>query len=214
MIARFLPLLFLFCPLTVFAQPVGDKVCLIRSSPTEQFSDSCGTGFFVGDNTIITAYHVVRDFAEDGRPIRIEYKNKIYFDVFVLLKREHQDIAVVAANIDGESWFEVEKGVVEIGDKVKAFGFAKGKWENHSAKGKIVSRKTVTIDVVKNDKESVQTAASVWVEPGMSGGPLVNEKGKVVGVLQSKSITMIESYYSDLSHIQEVIGELNVADNR
>ena len=159
MITKFFPLIFVFSQLSAFGQSVDDKMCLIRTSPTEEFSDSCGTGFFIDDNTIVTAYHVIRDYAENGTPIRIEHKDKIYFDVFILLEKKHQDIAVIAAKVDGESWFEVSKKAVEVGDKLKAFGFAKGKWKNHFAKGEMVSRKTVTIDAMNNNKASVQTAA-------------------------------------------------------
>ena len=207
---RLLLSLFFLLALTLStnAQDIDGKLCLIRTSPTDKLSDSCGTGFFIADNTIVTAYHVVCRYIESDVPLRIEYKDRIYTDVYVLADVKHQDLAIITANIEGESWLEIAESEPEVGESVEANGFSKARWENYSASGKIVSVKTVTIDSKNNEYTSIQIAASVWVDPGMSGGPLLNKEGKVIGILQSKSVKKVESYYTDLSHIQDAVGGL------
>lgn len=209
MIRIFIFILLGFCfNQSLIANENDNKVCLIRTAPTEDFSDSCGTGFFIDDNTIVTAYHVIRDYVENNTPLRIEYNNKIYNDVYVLFTKKYQDLAIISANIEGESWFALSDADPLINDEILSYGFARGKWINHVSKGRFLGQAIATMNPKENKEKYTIFTATNWVEPGMSGGPLVDKKNRVIGVISAKHISIIESYHVAKIHIKEALDQL------
>ena len=201
----FITFAFLLNIQSVIAQTMGNRMCLIRTSPDDKYSDTCGSGFFIADNTIMTAYHVINRHDEYKAPIRIEYNNKMYTHVHILYKQPHQDLAILNVDVEDESWFDISDTPSVEGEEVIAYGFPRGKWVNHIAKGRIINPIS---KVYLNKMESYQTSTTIWVEPGMSGGPLVNNNKKVIGVLQSKTLDNKSSFYTNLVHLQEALNKL------
>lgn len=138
-----------------------------------------GSGFIVSpDGKIVTALHVVSGTSA----LSITLPNgDVYDNVTVLAYDEKKDLAII--KIPGFELTSVELGnsnQVALGESVLLVGNPEG------------LRGTVTAGIVSSVRDSldgagykvIQTDAAV--NPGNSGGPLVNAEGKVIGVLTSK----------------------------
>ena len=141
-----------------------------------QLSDglSCGTGCIIHKSgLILTSAHVI----EQGKNIIVttstgfDYQAKIvkYFG-------KNKDIAIL--KIDAPSDLKTVKlgnsEKLKVGQKVLAIGNPFG--FNGTLTQGIISR----IDYVKN---RIQTDAAI--NPGSSGGPLINKKGEIIGINQA-----------------------------
>lgn len=140
------------------------------------FSDgiSCGTGCIIdSDGTILTSAHIL----EDGNEIIITMSNgEDYKAKIVKMLGDNKDIALLKISVPyalktvkmGDS----EK--IRVGDSVLAIGNPFG--FNGTLTQGIISR----IDYSKN---RIQTDAAI--NPGSSGGPLLNTHGEIIGINQA-----------------------------
>ena len=135
---------------------------------------SCGSGCIIDKTGIIlTSAHVV----DEGKNIIVTIYNGQNYEAKVLRKfGSNQDIVLL--KIDTPIALKtVEMGnseKVKVGQKVFAIGNPFG--FNGTLTQGIVSR----IDYTKN---RIQTDAAI--NPGSSGGPLLNKKGKIIGINQA-----------------------------
>ena len=141
-----------------------------------QISDgvSCGTGCIIDKSGIIlTSAHVI----EEGNNIVVTMFNGQDYNA-VILKRfgENKDIALLKINVNKElktvKLGNSEK--IKVGQKVLAIGNPFG--FNGTLTQGIISR----IDYAKN---RIQTDAAI--NPGSSGGPLLNKNGEIIGINQA-----------------------------
>jgi serine protease Do len=137
-----------------------------------------GTGFIIRDDgLIITNNHVIE--GADVIKVQLEEKSDREFDARVVGRDPRTDIALI--KIDAKRKLAVAKmgdsDRLEVGEWVAAFGNPIGL--GHSMTKGIVSGLARAIDEI-NRVPVIQTDASV--NPGNSGGPLVNLQGEVVGV--------------------------------
>lgn len=134
-----------------------------------------GSGFFVDDHTIVTNAHVVAGYVElsieefDGRALTIR-------EVFVA-----PDVDLAAVTIAGAPTYGPPPRVLEDmsapGTAVWALGYpSAGALELRA--GRIVDR--VSGDEFEQPGEILRS--TVQIEPGNSGGPLLDASGAVVGV--------------------------------
>jgi len=143
-----------------------------------------GSGFFIDqEGYLITNYHVIQSEVDP------EYKgfSRAYIrrrgsggnriPVKVIGWDPELDLALVKAPVDKNPYFPLSYwNGLSLGDKVKALGSPLG------------LESTITSGVVSNRERILTTLGiryqvDVPVNPGNSGGPLVNEKGEVVGVI-------------------------------
>ena len=135
---------------------------------------SCGTGCIIdSDGTILTSAHIL----EDGTDIIVTMSNGEDYKAEIIKKiGENKDIAVLKIKVPyilktvklGNS----EK--IRVGDSVFAIGNPFG-FNGTFTKG-IISR----IDYSAN---RIQTDAAI--NPGSSGGPLLNTHGEIIGINQA-----------------------------
>lgn len=141
-----------------------------------QLSDglSCGTGCIIDKSgVILTSAHVI----DVGNVIVVTTNNGQNYDAKVLKRLgENKDIALL--KIDGKKEFKTVKlgnsEKIRVGEKVLAIGNPFG-FSGTLTQG-IISR----IDYTKN---RIQTDAAI--NPGSSGGPLLNTKGEIIGINQA-----------------------------
>ena len=135
---------------------------------------SCGTGCIIDKNgTILTSAHIL----EDGHDIVVTTSNGEDYKATILKKiSENKDIALLKINASRE--FQTVKfgdsSKLKVGEKVLAIGNPFG-FKGTLTQG-IISR----IDYAKN---RIQTDAAI--NPGSSGGPLLNTNGEVIGINQA-----------------------------
>lgn len=139
--------------------------------------DVLGSGFIISkEGKIVTNLHVIRDM----KTARVELANGDVFDsVFVIATDERRDLAIV--QIPGFNLPVLEFGnsdIVKIGEPLVILGSPQG------------LSGTVTAGILSAVRDSgegfkvLQTDAAV--NPGNSGGPLVNGKGEAIGVVSFK----------------------------
>jgi serine protease Do len=136
-----------------------------------------GSGFIVSpDGHLITNHHVVRGASR----VEVRLRDGRRFPAQVLGSDARTDLAVL--KVDGvTSWPVMALGdsdALEVGELVMALGNPFG-FEQSVSLG-IISRKPSRPGVTGPGFQFIQTDAAV--NPGNSGGPLVNMAGEVVGV--------------------------------
>jgi len=136
-----------------------------------------GSGFIVSpEGHVITNHHVVRGAAT----VQVRLQDGRRFAARVLGSDPRTDLAVV--KMDGVAGLPVlslgDSDTLQVGELVLALGNPFGLEQTVSLG--IVSRKPARAGVAGPGFQFIQTDAAV--NPGNSGGPLVNMAGEVVGV--------------------------------
>ncbi|MCZ2338428.1 MAG: trypsin-like peptidase domain-containing protein [Chitinophagales bacterium] len=167
----------------VFVQAKGDRIQNAFGSP---FSSSSGSGVIISaDGYIVTNHHVIKDASK----IEITLNDNRVFEASVVGSDPNTDIAllkIVAQNLDFLIFSNSDS--LMIGEWVMAVGNP-FRLQSTVTAG-IVSAKARNINLLENQgiESFIQTDAAV--NPGNSGGALINTKGDLVGIctaIQSNS---------------------------
>ena len=139
-----------------------------------------GSGFFIsGDGLAVTNYHVA---ANSSRLVVTTIDGKTYSDVRILDGDEENDLALLKVAGSGFPYLTpADSSRVAQGQKVYAIGSPLG-LENTMSEG-IISNPRRVLD----GREYIQI--SVPIDHGSSGGALLNEEGKVVGVTSESFVS-------------------------
>jgi len=163
--------------------------------------DGHGSGFFINnDGYIITNYHVIVDADENLTVITDDGEE---LDAEVVRVDALNDIAII--KVDNKNKFSLiipKAETFSIGDEVYAIGTPKS-----IELGQTLSKGIVSGSRKHNDVNIIQSDVSV--NPGNSGGPLVNKKGELIGVVRSKLIGFgVEgiSFMIPASKVSEFLG--------
>lgn len=154
--------------------PAGEGA---EPAPPDEPRAASGSGFLIReDGLLVTNAHVVADAAR----IQVRLQDGRRFEGKVIGKDSRVDLALV--KIDGVHGLPVlplgDSNRLRVGEFVLALGHPFGLEQTVSFG--IVSRKGPPLRVATPGFDFIQTDASV--NPGNSGGPLVNMAGEVVGV--------------------------------
>ncbi|MGE0707281.1 MAG: rhomboid family intramembrane serine protease [Planctomycetota bacterium] len=150
----------------------GDLSPAVGGGPTGL---SSGTGFYVGERLMVTNAHVVDDAAE----VVVEVGPEGSRTRGVVRARDAQlDLALVEVGVPGEP-LALSEAVVP-GRTVFALGYGVVSGENADL---LVTKGTIAAH--RPAKQRILTDATV--NPGNSGGPLVDADGRWVGVVVAKS---------------------------
>ncbi|MEX0829614.1 MAG: serine protease [Nitrospirales bacterium] len=159
----------------------------LPSQPTGNKQTSSGTGFFVTPDLVATNFHVV----QEANQISLSVEGvQIQADVF--LKDAQNDLALLRLNPSEQSPVkESPKGVkclslgdsenARTGDAVLTVGFP--------LSGLLASTPSVGQGVISNTfgmaNDPRMFQISIPIQPGNSGSPLLDEYGRVIGVVTS-----------------------------
>ncbi|NPV48555.1 MAG: trypsin-like peptidase domain-containing protein [Armatimonadetes bacterium] len=149
-----------------------------------------GTAFFVNDTVLVTNHHVIAN-ALQARLARIEVQllsgtpQTVRAPVEVLQYDENLDLALLRIEeaVPGTSALEVSPNTPGRQTEVYAFGFPLGTMLDQSTDGPNVSLRRGYVSRLLNDGTLIE--ADVNIDKGVSGGPLVDSAGVVVGVIRS-----------------------------
>ena len=153
----------------------------IDSVVTIRTDSGSGSGFIVSqDGRVVTSLHVI---AGAGSLTVVLRDGSVLAATVVSTDQQH-DIAVLDVTATGLPALTLASGAAQIGQTVIALGTALGEFPNTVTVG-IVSGLDRSIDVgvggsARKLSGVLQTDAAL--NPGMSGGPLLNLAGQVVGV--------------------------------
>ena len=147
----------------------------------EQQIDHTATGFAISANGyLLTNYHAVKDatniFAEAKQDSLQRYQVQVFY------KDEQRDLAIlqiIDENFKGFNYlpytFRYENA--DLGEEV--FTLAYPREDLVYGKGEIASRTGF-------EGDSLEYQVSIPVNPGNSGGPLLDEKGNLIGIINRK----------------------------
>lgn len=149
-------------------------------------SSNIGTGFIIDSSgLILTNQHVV---SSDGAVYQVITNDEKKYDVVEIVRDDVNDIALI--KIDAKDLTPIKLGnsdVLAVGQKVLAIGTPLGKYAGSVTEGIISGLdRTVTASsdwsgfTSKTYEDVIQTDAAV--NPGNSGGPLINSQGEVIGI--------------------------------
>ena len=142
-----------------------------------------GTGFAVGRNLVATCNHVIHD----AKRIEVIFQDgKQSFPLDVLVKDEANDLAVLRVLPNDKGAYPTLTpvavaggGEVRLGQQVYTIGFPLGSLLGESPKA---TEGTVSAMVgLGDDPRTYQI--TVPIQPGNSGGPLFDDKGRAVGIV-------------------------------
>lgn len=137
-----------------------------------------GTAFVVNSNGyLVTNVHVIKD----EEKVQVILGDRTY-EATVLSMDEKHDLAVLQIKAKGLTSLPLtDSNAVKVGQEVRAFGFPMASILGDSLK---VTRGTVSGIENRDTTKVLQIDAAV--NHGNSGGPLVNERGEVVGVVYQR----------------------------
>ena len=159
-------------------------------NPNEIINAASGSGFVVSKSGhIVTNNHVINGCNE----IKVHYKGEQY-KASILAKDDYNDLALLKAQFSPSSIFSIKSNNAELMEDIYVAGYPFGDFFNSSVK--ITKGIVSSLSGFQNNYSNMQIDAAL--QPGNSGGPVVDYKGNVVGVAVSKLdlTTMIEVFNS------------------
>src|SRR5215831_15418907 len=153
---------------------VGPSVVVVRAGGV------LGTGVIVADNgTILTANHVIAG----AKDISVTFADGTKSRAAVASSDPHQDIAALTpATLPGTLVPATLGGAADVGAHVVAIGNPLGL--AYSVSSGVVSGLNRTADT-RDGRYSGLIQFDASVNPGSSGGPLLNARGLVIGIVVS-----------------------------
>jgi serine protease Do len=164
------------------------KLALTQNQGLVDRSSNIGTGFVVDkDGIIITNQHVVSDTTAEYKVVTQEGEE---YDVVEVIRDDLNDIAIVKIEPKDGELKAVSLGDSDnllVGQSVIAIGTPLGQYAGSVTTGIISGlERSVTAGTgwfgttSKTYEDVIQTDAAV--NPGNSGGPLLNSQGEVIGI--------------------------------
>lgn len=141
-----------------------------------------GTGFVYEDNYLITNHHVINN----AKNIEVQFENGEWSEAKVVGKDAYTDIGVVEVDEtpDYAQPLKFQKELPKRGERVFVIGTPGG------------LRGTITQGIISGTGRTMSTGTGFSIpdmlqtdsplNPGNSGGPLMNTEGEVVGVVNAK----------------------------
>ena len=144
-------------------------IVLIIAYDENQIPLSQGSGFFINPTTVITNFHVIEGSSEVKiKPIGSDK----YLPKSIPIKvSETHDIAIIQTS-EYTNQLEMDTSSQEVGEKVFAIGNPSG-LEGTISEGIVSGIRTTDFDVIQ---------ITAPISPGSSGGPVLDEKGRVIGI--------------------------------
>ncbi len=141
----------------------------------EEKGFSTGTGFFVtSDGYLVTNFHVI----EDSKKIAVTIDGKLKEAVLVKADPAN-DVALLKIDTTAESLPIPEVAQVARADEVFTLGYP-----DISIQGQAQKATFGRINALSGIKDDIRFfQVDVPIQPGNSGGPLIDEKGEVIGIV-------------------------------
>lgn len=162
----------------LYAKAYNAVVLIEGAKTTEAGSGKAfGSGFFVDKDVVATAWHVV----DRLRNIRIKLDKDKYVGASLMRSDKDNDVALLRVAAPDKSPLPIASGHPRTGDSVVVVGSPLGLEKTLS---------TGLVSAVRFDEKEKRFVyqISAPVSPGSSGGPVLNGKGEVLGVVSYQAV--------------------------
>lgn len=158
---------------------VAERAAASAPKPKEKAVASTGTGFYISSDTIVTNFHVVDGCAE----IRLHKSGADLGAAQVLATSRADDLAALRAAASAKSFLRLRIGApIKAAEPVLVFGYPLA--EALSSAGNTTVGNVTALAGLRDDSRYLQISAAV--QPGNSGGPALDEAGRLMGVVVAK----------------------------
>lgn len=148
-----------------------------RSGPPKAMS--AGTGFFISGDTVVTNFHVVNGCVD----LRLRKNGGDLGQARVLVTSRGDDLAALRVQNQSEAYLKLRVGApIKPAEPVLVFGYPLA--DALSSAGNTTLGNVTALSGLRDDSRMIQISAAV--QPGNSGGPAVDEAGRLMGVVVSK----------------------------
>jgi S1-C subfamily serine protease len=148
-------------------------------TPHQKAVAGSGTGFFISGDTVVTNFHVINGCVE----LRLRKNGGDLGPARVVATSRSDDLAALRAQSPARSWFKLRTGApIKPAEPVLVFGYPLA--EALSSAGNTTLGNVTALSGLRDDSRFIQISAAV--QPGNSGGPVVDEAGRLMGVVVSK----------------------------
>ncbi|MDA9588815.1 serine protease [Candidatus Pelagibacter sp.] len=142
------------------------------------YSVGSGTGFFINQTGhIISNNHVI----DSCNAVKLHYKGKVT-PVTILATDRSNDLSLMKVDTKPDDVFSVATDDANLLDDIYVAGFPFGK--DVSSSVKVTKGVVSALTGIANNYSNIQIDAAL--QPGNSGGPIINKEGNVVGVAVAK----------------------------
>ena len=137
-------------------------------------AESSGTGFFISPNLIVTNAHVV----DDIKDIKFLKAGNIY-DGKVILQNRNNDLALIETDSTNDKYFDLLSSKdYNIADTIFVMGYPMS--DILGGDIKVTNGVVSALSGTGEDQNYIQISAPI--QPGNSGGPVMNYQYKIVGI--------------------------------
>lgn len=175
------------------------------SSDRTDYTYTTGTGFAISPNGyIITSFHIIKDF--DSIFVVNNFDSLLRYRADLVYNNEYSDLAILKINDTlfnslEKIPFKLSNENISLGEYVYTLGYSK---QN------IVFGEGSVSSYTGFNEDSLTIQVSIPSNPGNSGGPILNSKGEVVGMLCAKNNDIDGATYAVKSeYLYNVIDSLN-----
>jgi S1-C subfamily serine protease len=147
-------------------------------APEPEMITLSGTAFFVAPNRLVTNSHVVKDCR---RLIHIRYPDQAPSSAFVDAQDPANDLALLHTDMSSMALASFRLNP-RLGEPVASYGFPYS--GILSSSGSFTLGNVSSLAGIRDDTRFLQMTAPI--QPGNSGGPLLDMSGKVLGVVVSR----------------------------
>jgi len=173
-----------------------------KNSGLNNSASRLGSGFFISrDGYLITNSHVVKNSDQ----ISIKYKN-IEYQAELIDEDTENDIALLKVGIIDAPFLNLNSAGIKKGNDICALGYPLVQLQGQEIKATFGHINSLT--GFKNDPRFMQIDSAI--QPGNSGGPLVDKKSDVVGIVTGK-LDQANTYKSTGSFSQNVNYALKIS---
>jgi len=151
----------------------------LQPEPEGGISTSFGTGFIVSpDGLVLTAFHVV----DKAKTIKVKMNDGKSFEADIVSSSKSTDLVILRINTPTPNYLTLlPVKEIKVGEHIFSIGYPL-----QELLGKEPKFTDGTISALSGmGGEAAFFQISVPVQPGNSGGPVVNDEGQVVGIVTS-----------------------------
>ena len=154
------------------AQKALASTVLILTTDATGDPMALGSGFFISDDQIVSNWHVVEG-ATTAYALSVDEKTRYKIEGIIAMNPK-QDLVILKVSGEGSPLPLGDSNIAQIGESIYVTGNPKG-WTGTFSIGVISSFQ------MRYAGKRIQITAPI--SPGSSGGPVLNDKGEVIGVV-------------------------------